>query len=159
MTKTNAERMLEKAKIYFRAFNYEYDENDLSGVHAAENLGINPCEFFKTLVLKGAKNGYFVCCIPVDKELDIKKAAKAFGDKSAEMLHVKDLPGITGYIRGGCSPVGMKKQFATFFDESIENLENIFVSGGMRGLAIEINKNDLLAFTRGRVTRLIRTTP
>lgn len=156
MTKTNAERMLEKAKIPFEAFNYEYDENDLSGVHAAENLGIAPQEFFKTLVLRGAKNGYFVCCIPVDKELDLKKAAKEFGDKSAEMLHVKELLGITGYIRGGCSPIGMKKQFAAFFDKSIDTLEYVFVSGGMRGLALKINKNDLVSFAKGKVAEIVR---
>lgn len=156
MVKTNAERMLEKAKIPFCAFDYEYDENDLSGVHAAENLGISPCEFFKTLVLKGTKNGYFVCCIPVDRELDLKKAAAVFSDKSAEMLHVKDLQGITGYVRGGCTPIGMKKQFAVFFDKSIGDLECVFISGGTRGLAIKVNKNDLIPFVKGKVADIVK---
>ena len=159
MIVTNAMRLLKQAGIEFETSAYEVDESDLSGVHAAQMLGIDPDCMFKTLVTRSDKRNLYVFCIPVAQELDLKKCAAAVGEKKVEMIHVKELLGLTGYIRGGCSPVGMKKQFATFFDESIENLENIFVSGGMRGLAIEINKNDLLAFTRGRVTRLIRTTP
>ena len=136
MTKTNAMRLLEKAGIPFTTAEYEVDENDLSGTHAAEVLGQDPDTMFKTLVLKGDKSGYFVCCIPVNKELDLKKAAKASGNKKCEMLHVKDLLGVTGYIRGGCSPVGMKKKFPTFMDKSAENCEKISVSAGMRGIQI-----------------------
>lgn len=154
MTKTNAVRMLEKAKIPFEVFEYEYDENDLSGVHAAENLGIEPKLFYKTLVLKGAKNGFFVCCIAVDKEIDLKKAAKAMNDKSAEMLHVKDLLPTTGYIRGGCSPIGMKKHFPTFFDENLP--EEVYVSGGTRGYAVKIKRELLVPFVNGKLLDLVK---
>ncbi len=154
MTKTNAVRMLEKAKIPFEVFEYKYDENDLSGVHAAENLGIEPKLFYKTLVLKGTKNGFFVCCIAVDKEIDLKKAAKAINDKSAEMLHVKDLLPTTGYIRGGCSPIGMKKHFPTFFDVNLP--EEVYVSGGTRGCAVKIKRELLIPFVNGQLFDLIK---
>jgi len=109
MTKTNAMRMLDKAKIAYEALEYKYDDNDLSGVTIANSVGL-PCEMvFKTLVAKGDKTGPVVMCIPVDKEIDLKKAAGVTGNKKVEMIHVKDLLGLTGYIRGGCSPVGMKK--------------------------------------------------
>ncbi len=153
---TNAMRMLKSAKIDFECFEYEFDENDLSGVHAAENLGISPSEFYKTLVLKGAKNGYFVCCIPVDCELDLKKAAQAMNDKSAEMLHVKDLLVTTGYIRGGCSPIGMKKHFPTFFNDSVNSLEYVYVSGGARGCAVKLKVNDLISFSKAEIKNVIR---
>ena len=146
MTKTNAMRLLEKAGIPFATAEYEVDESDLSGTHAAEVLGQNPDTMFKTLVLKGDKSGYFVCCIPVNKELDLKKAAKASGNKKCEMLHVKDLLGVTGYIRGGCSPVGMKKKFPTFMDISAENYEKISVSAGMRGIQMITDPKKLCAY-------------
>ena len=156
MTKTNAMRLLEKAKIDFEIFTYEYDENDLSGLHAAEYLKIKPCEFFKTLVLKGAKNGVFVCCIPVDNELDLKKAASVFKDKSCDMIHLKDLLGIAGYMRGACTPVGMKKLFPVFFDESINNLEYVYMSAGARGLALKIKPNDMISYVKGTITSLTK---
>lgn len=156
MTKTNAVRMLEKSKIPFEVFEYEYDENDLSGVHAAENLGIAPELFYKTLVLKGSKNGYFVCCIAVNKEIDLKKAAKAISDKSAEMLHVKELLPTTGYIRGGCSPIGMKKNFPTFFDSDILQREYVYVSGGMRGCAVKIKRELLVPFVNGKIIDIVK---
>ena len=132
-TKTNAVRLVQQAGIDCREAFYEYDENDLSGVHAAEAIGIPPESVFKTLVTRGPKTGINVFCIPVCCELDLKKAAKAAGDKSMEMVHVKELLGLTGYIRGGCSPVGMKKQYPTHFDETCILYDEIAVSAGARG--------------------------
>ena len=114
--KTNVMRLLDKAKISYEAKEYPVDENDLSGSHVADLLGVDHGSMFKTLVLKGDKTGYLVCCIPVDGEVDLKKAAKAAGDKKVEMLPMKDLLAVTGYIRGGCSPIGMKKRFPTYLD-------------------------------------------
>lgn len=131
--KTNAVRLVEKAGIPCRESFYEYDENDLNGMHAAEAIGMPPEQVFKTLVARGPKNGIHVFCIPVCCELDLKKAAKAAGDKSMEMVHVKELLGLTGYIRGGCSPVGMKKQYPTHFDETCILYDEIAVSAGARG--------------------------
>mgnify|MGYP001629554232 CR=1 FL=1 len=146
MIKTNAMRLLDAAKIPYVSVEYEYDEKDLSGLHAAAFLQIPPEQFFKTLVLRSSKKGYFVCCIPVNKELDLKKAAAALGDKSAEMIHVKELPSVTGYIRGGCSPIGMKKRFPTFFDASINQKETVYISAGTRGCALCINSMALLTY-------------
>ena len=143
MLKTNVMRILESLNIPFQSREYEVDENDLSGVHMAARTGLPPEQVFKTLVLKGEKNGYFVCCIPCDQELDLKKAAKAAKDKKAEMLHVKDLKNVTGYIRGGCSPIGMKKKFPTFVDETAVLFDHIFVSAGVRGAMIRIQPDDL----------------
>lgn len=156
MTKTNAMRLLESEKINFEVFTYEYDENDLSGIHAAEFLKIKPCEFFKTLVLKGVKNGVFVCCIPVDRELDLKKAALVFNDKSCEMIHLKELLSIAGYMRGACTPVGMKKRFPVFFDESINNLDYVYMSAGARGLALKIKPLDMISYVEGKITSLTK---
>ena len=113
MTKTNAMRMLDRAKIKYDVLQYDYDESDLSGVHAAAALSLDPNQVFKTLVTRGGKNGLFVFCIPVGAELDLKKCAKCAGVKSLEMIHVKELISLTGYMRGGCSPIGMKKQYPT----------------------------------------------
>lgn len=134
MNKTNAMRLLEAAGIPFKTAEYEFDESDLSGVHAAKMLGQPPEQVFKTLVLKGDKSGYFVCCVPSADELDLKKAAKVSGNKKCEMLHVKDLLGVTGYIRGGCSPVGMKKRFPAYIDKTALLYEEIAVSAGVRGM-------------------------
>ena len=136
MNKTNAMRLLEAAGISFKTAEYAVDESDLSGVHAAEMLGQPAEQVFKTLVLKGDKSGYFVCCIPVAEELDLKKAAKVSGNKKCEMLHVKDLLGVTGYIRGGCSPVGMKKKFPTYIDDTAGLFDEIAVSAGVRGMQV-----------------------
>ena len=136
--KTNAERLVEQAGIPCRDHFYEYDENDLSGLHAAEALGRNPEEVFKTLVARGAKTGINVFCIPVCCELDLKKAAQAAGDKNMELIPVKELLGLTGYIRGGCSPVGMKKKYPTYFDETCELYDTIAVSAGERGHQMEV---------------------
>lgn len=139
MTKTNVMRLLDAAKIPYEAKEYPVDENDLSGSHAADQMGVDHGSMFKTLVLAGERTGYLVCCIPVDREVNLKKAAKAAGDKKVEMIHMKDLLSVTGYIRGGCSPVGMKKRFPTFIDESALAYEKIAVSAGTRGVQVVLN--------------------
>lgn len=131
--KTNAIRLVQQAGIPCREKEYDYDECDLSGNHAAQAMGMPPEQVFKTLVARGAKNGIHVFCIPVCCELDLKKAAKATGDKNMELVPVKELLGLTGYIRGGCSPVGMKKKYPTTFDETCILWEEIAVSAGARG--------------------------
>jgi len=147
LTKTNAMRMLDKAKIKYEALEYEVDENDLSGVSIAKKVGLD-CEMvFKTLVAKGDKTGPVVMCIPVDKEIDLKKAAAVTKNKKIEMIHVKDLLALTGYIRGGCSPIGMKKKFPTFIDESCLNFEKITVSAGVRGCQLLLDRAELIEYT------------
>ncbi len=143
-TKTNAARLLDKAKIAYELLPYEVDESDLSAVHVAELTGQPIEQIFKTLVLKGDKTGYFVCIIPGGEELDLKKAAKASGNKSCDMIPMKDLLSVTGYIRGACSPVGMKKQFPTFIHDSCSEHEHICVSAGQRGLQIRVAPLDLI---------------
>jgi len=155
MIKTNVMRMVDKAGISYDTREYTVDEQDLSGSHAADMLGVDHGSVFKTLVLKGDKTGYFVCCIPVDAELDLKKTAKLTGDKKVEMISVKDLQSVTGYIRGGCSPVGMKKQFPTWIDASAENYTDIVVSAGIRGQQIVIAPRKLVIFIRGNFASLI----
>jgi len=132
-TKTNAVRLVQQAGIPCKEAFYDFSENDLSGEHAAEAIGFPPEQVFKTLVARGARTGINVFCIPVCLELDLKKAAKAAGDKNIELVHVKDLLALTGYIRGGCSPVGMKKKYPTFFDETCQLHDEIAVSAGERG--------------------------
>lgn len=132
-TKTNAVRLVEQAKIPCRESFYEFDEKDLNGNHAAAAIGMPPEQVFKTLVARGEKTGINVFCIPVCCELDLKKAAKAAGDKNMEMVAVKELLPLTGYIRGGCSPVGMKKKYPTYFDETCILWDEIAVSAGARG--------------------------
>ena len=156
MKKTNAERLLEAAKIKFEAIEYKVDENDLSGDHIARELGIDPDMMFKTLVLKGDKNGHAVCCIPTSRELDLKKVAQATGEKKIEMIAEKQLLPTTGYIRGGCSPVGMKKKFPTYFDESAELFDEIYVSGGVRGITLKIKTNDLITYVDGKAFDLTK---
>ena len=131
--KTNAVRLVEQAGIPCREDFYEYDEHDLSGTHAADCIGMNPEQVYKTLVTRGDKNGINVFCIPVCCELDLKKAAKASGNKKIEMVAVKELLGLTGYIRGGCSPVGMKKKYPTYLEETCQLFDEIAVSAGARG--------------------------
>ena len=147
MVKTNAMRLLDAEKIKYRSETYEYDENDLSGVTVAAKLSMPPEQLFKTLVTKGDKTGYMVFCIPVAEELDLKKAAVCSKNKKIEMLHVKDLLPVTGYIRGGCSPIGMKKKFPTFVDETAQLFDEIGVSAGVRGCQIIISPDDLLKYT------------
>lgn len=138
MTTTNAMRILMKANIPFDTSEYAVDESDLSGVHAAAALGIDPDRMFKTLVARGDKKGISVFCIPVAEELDLKKCAAVTGDKKIEMIHVRELLGLTGYIRGGCSPIGMKKKYPTWIDETAQLCDEIYVSAGMRGQQIII---------------------
>lgn len=132
-TKTNAVRLVQQAGIPCREEEYAFDENDLNGNHAARAIGMPPEQVFKTLVARGSKNGIHVFCIPVCCELDLKKADRAANDKSMELVPVKELLGLTGYIRGGCSPVGMKKKYPTTFDETCLLWEEIAVSAGARG--------------------------
>lgn len=145
---------MDAAKIPYEILNYEVDENDLSGVHIAETLHFPPERMFKTLVAKGDKTGYMVFCIPVAEELDLRPAAALTGNKKIEMLHVKDLLGLTGYIRGGCSPVGMKKKFPTFVDESCLQFEEITVSAGVRGAMMLTDRERLLQFIQAKTLPL-----
>ena len=154
--KTNATRLLTSAKIEFETFEYEVDESDLSGVHVAQQLGQDEKLVFKTLVAKGEKTGINVFCIPVAKELDLKKCATLLNDKKLEMIAVKDLLSITGYIRGGCSPVGMKKQYPTFIDKSAKSLDKIYVSAGKRGGQIYLSPKDLSSFVSAEFADLVK---
>ena len=143
LVKTNVMRLLDAAKIAYEAKEYPVDENDLSGSHAADLMGVDHGSVFKTLVLWGEKTGYMVCCIPVDGEVDLKKAARAAGDKKVEMLPMKELLPVTGYVRGGCSPIGMKKRFPIYLDKSAGEYEKIAVSAGMRGVQVILSPADL----------------
>lgn len=134
--KTNAMRQLDSAGMEYEMASYEYDESDLSGVHAAEELGVEADIVFKTLVTRNDKNENFVFVIPTAESLDLKKAAKVSGSKSIEMIHVKEINDLTGYLRGGCSPIGMKKQFPTFIDETATLYDKIYFSAGKRGVQI-----------------------
>ena len=145
--KTNAARLLDRAGIKYSLIPYSVDENDLAATHVAESLGEPIERVFKTLVLKGDKSGYVVCVVPGDKEVDLKSLAKSSGNKKVEMIPMKELLPVTGYIRGGCSPVGMKKKFPTYIDSSASQFETIFVSAGVRGLQIEVSPADLVSFT------------
>ena len=138
MTKTNVMRLLEAAGIAYRTAEYEYDEANLSGLHAAEQVGMDAEQGFKTLVTRGDKTGILVFCIPVDMELDLKKAAKAVGEKSIDMVKSKELLGLTGYIHGGCSPIGMKKFFKTTFQKEAAEYDTIMFSAGKIGYQVEL---------------------
>ncbi len=146
MTKTNVMRLLEAAGIPYRTAEYEYDENNLSGLHAAEQVGIPAEQVFKTLVTRGDKTGILVFCIPVNMELDLKKAAAVSKNKRVEMTHMKELLALTGYIRGGCSPIGMKKKYPTFIDETCILFDEIAVSAGMRGEQVILAPQALAEF-------------
>ena len=145
-SKTNAVRLIQQAGIPFTESFYDYDENDLSGLHAASAIGMPAEQVFKTLVVRGARTGIHVFCIPVCSTLDLKKAAKAAGDKSIEMVPVKELLDLTGYIRGGCSPVGMKKKYPTYIDETCILFDEIAVSAGVRGEQIILAPQDLIQY-------------
>lgn len=156
MQKTNAIRLLEKAKIPFETKEYEVDESDLSGTHVAESVNLPPEIVFKTLVARGDKNGLCVFCIPCAEELDLKKAAKVSGNKKIEMLPLKELLPTTGYIRGGCSPVGMKKKLPTFVHSTAVNYEKFAVSGGARGIQLFLSPNDLISFVGASCEDIIK---
>lgn len=147
MPKTNAMRLLDAAHIPYEVLTYEVDENDLSGMHIAAQLDYPHEMIFKTLVAKGDKTGYLVFCIPVAEEIDLRLAASVTGNKRVEMVHVKDLLSLTGYIRGGCSPIGMKKKFPTYIDEAATLFNRITVSAGVRGAQLLIDREALVAFT------------
>ena len=144
INKTNACRILDQKKIDYELVPYEVDETDLGAQHIADQLGEDINQVFKTLVLKGDKIGYFVCVIPGCDEVDLKKTAKATGNKSCDLIPMKDLLPLTGYIRGGCSPVGMKKPFPTFIHETCQLFDYIYVSAGMRGLQFKLKPDDLV---------------
>lgn len=156
MTKTNAMRLLAQAGISFDTAEYEVDENDLSGVHAAQSLGAEQDSMFKTLVCRDESGGYRVFCIPVAYELDLKKCAACAGVKRVEMIHVKELLPLTGYVRGGCSPVGMKKKFPTYIDETATLWDRIYVSAGARGVQLLLSPDDLAAAVGAVYADLIR---
>lgn len=151
MEKTNAARLLSAASIAYELIPYEYTEDDLSATHVAQTLGEDIERVFKTLVLRGDRNGLFVCVIPGNFEVDLKLAAKISGNKSCQMIHVKELLPLTGYIRGGCSPIGMKKKYPTFIHESALLYDYIFISAGGRGLQIKIAPADLIGFVGAEI--------
>ncbi len=153
--KTNVARLLDKARIDYDLVAYEVDENDLAATHVAAQLGEPIEQVFKTLVLRGDRHGLFVCVIPGDAEVDLKKAAKASGNKKAEMIAMKELLPLTGYIRGGCSPIGMKKPFPTYFHSTATTFSHIYVSAGQRGLQLRIEPAALIGYVGAEVTDLI----
>ena len=144
MKKTNAVRILDRLKIHYELVEYLADESDLSAIHLAETAGIPIEQVYKTLVLEGDKNGYFVCIIPGGEEIDLKKAAVASANKKVAMIKMKELEPLTGYIRGGCSPLGMKKPLPIFIDESAFNNELIYISAGVRGMQMKLSPTDLM---------------
>lgn len=152
--KTNAARLLDRAGIAYELIPYEVDENDLAATHVAESLGEPIERVYKTLVLRGDRNGHFVCVVQGDKEVDLKAAAKASGNKSADLIPMKELLPTTGYIRGGCSPIGMKRRFPTFIDSSCEAFDYIYISAGVRGLQLRIAPNDLLRFVGAELAQV-----
>lgn len=156
--KTNAARLLDKAGVSYKLIPYEFDENDLAAQHVADSLGQDIARVFKTLVLHGDKTGHVVCVVPGNAEVDLKALAKASGNKKVEMIPMKDLLSVTGYIRGGCSPVGMKKRFPTYFHTTALDFETIYVSAGVRGLQIEIAPADLIGFV-GATVASVATDP
>jgi Cys-tRNA(Pro)/Cys-tRNA(Cys) deacylase len=155
MTKTNAARILDSQEIKYDLLEYDVDESDLSAKAVADKLRQNIDQVFKTLVLRGDKSGIFVCIIPGAEELDLKKAAAISGNKNAAMVAMKEILPLTGYIRGGCSPLGMKKNYPTFIDESCELYDFIFVSAGIRGLQLKLAPNDLIKITSSLVGDLL----
>ena len=155
INKTNAARLLDKAKIKYELVPYEVDENDLAATHIATQLGEDIRQVFKTLVLKGDKTGQFVCVVPGDAEVDLKKAAKVSGNKKVDLIPMKELLPTTGYIRGGCSPVGMKKVFPTYFHSTCMDFDYIYVSAGVRGLQLKIAPADLVKYVRASIAEII----
>lgn len=149
--KTNAARLLDRAKVAYDLVPYEVDENNLAATHVAESLGEPIERVYKTLVLKGDRNGHFVCIVQGDKEVDLKAAAKVSGNKSAEMIPMKELLPTTGYIRGGCTPIGMKKRFPTFIDTTVLSYDYIYISAGVRGLQLKLNPEQLISFVDAQV--------
>ena len=154
IAKTNAARLLDAASIEYELIPYEVDETDLGAQHIADQLGENIEQVFKTLILYGEKTGHFVCVIPGAEEVDLKKAAKVTGNKKVEMIHVKELLPLTGYIRGGCSPIGMKKPLPTWFHQSLMDHKSIYCSAGQRGLQFHLAPADILRAAHGTLADL-----
>ena len=152
--KTNALRILDTHHIPYEVFTYEWSEEQAAGVHVAESLQIPPEQVFKTLVGKGNVTGHVVFCIPVEGDLDMKQAARVSGNKSVELIAVKELLPLTGYLRGGCSPLGMKKAFPTFFDASLEHISSVYVSAGLRGMQVQVEPTSLITVVEGTVAPL-----
>ena len=154
--KTNAMRILERAKVAYTAHEYPHEEGvAVDGIHVAQSLGADPACVYKTLVTQGASRNYFVFVIPVAAELDLKAAARSVGEKSVAMIHVADINKVTGYVRGGCSPVGMKKQYTTVFDESVLAQEKVYVSGGRIGTQVCCAPADLIKAARATTAHII----
>lgn len=155
INKTNAARLLDRAGIDYRLVPYAFDENDLAATHVAAELGEDIRSVFKTLVLHGDRSGYFVCVIPGDQEVNLKKAARIAGAKKADLIPMKELLPLTGYIRGGCSPIGMKKPFPVFIHSSAVDFKTIYISAGVRGLQLAINPADIIRYIPATVADLI----
>lgn len=156
LQKTNAARLLDQAAVSYELIPYEVDETNLAATHIAEQLGEDISMVFKTIVLTGVPGGFFVCVVPGDAEIDLKKAAKVAGYKKADLIPMKDLLPLTGYIRGGCSPIGMKKPFPTFFHSTALDFDYIYVSAGVRGLQFKISPSDLINYVGGKTADLIK---
>ena len=154
--KTNAARILDRAKIAYELIPYTVDEDNLAATHVAEELNEDIACVFKTLVLHGDRSGYFVCVVPGDKEVDLKAAAKVSGNKKVDLIPMKELLGVTGYIRGGCSPIGMKKPFPTYFHSTAADHPFIYISAGVRGLQIKIEPQALVNFVKAQLCNLVR---
>lgn len=154
--KSNAARLLDEMGIAYKLLEYEVDEEDLSASHLAKSCGLDLDKVFKTIVLEGNKNGYFVCLLPSDKELDLKKAAQASDNKNCQLVAIKELLNITGYMRGGCSPIGMKKEFPTYIDESILYHDEVIVNAGKRGLQFRIAPEDIIKAAKGSLKDLVQ---
>ena len=155
INKTNAARLLDRAHITYELIPYKVDENNLAATHVAESLGEDIAMVFKTIVLTAGPGQFFVCVVPGDAEIDLKKAARAAGAKKVELLPMKELLPLTGYIRGGCSPGGMKKPFPTFFHSTAPEHEYIYVSAGIRGLQFKVHPADIIGFVNGSIADLI----
>lgn len=154
--KTNAARLLDKARIAYELIPYLVDEEHLAATHVAEQLGEEIATVFKTLVLRGDRTGYFVCVVPGDHEVDLKAAARVSGNKKVDLIPVRDLLSVTGYVRGGCSPIGMKKLFPTYFHTTVGEHPYVYISAGVRGLQIRIAPQELLKFVGGRTAAISR---
>lgn len=153
--KTNAMRILELEKIEYIEHSYPVDKDHVDGITAAKHIGKDPKTVYKTLVIQGQSKEYYVFVIPVAENLNMKKAAKASGEKKVEMIHVKDINKITGYIRGGCSPIGMKKQYSTYIDKSAKSIESITVSAGKLGYQVELSPSDLIKASKAEYADLL----
>ena len=144
-------RLLDAAKIKYEVYEYPVDENNLAGTHIAEEIGLPYEMVFKTIVTRGDKTGYMVFCIPCDKEINLKKAAAVTSNKKVDPIQVKELLGLTGYIRGGCSPIGMKKKFPTYFDASVKNIDSITISSGVRGAQLKLSAKELIDYVKADI--------